>query len=158
MRAEIICVGTELLLGDIVNTNAQYLARALSEIGISIYNQQVVGDNKERLTQVVQIAKERSDIVIFSGGLGPTDDDLTKQTVAQIYNDTLVYSQEVEDRIKLHFKQMNLVMTDNNKKQAYVPQKGKFLNNDNGTAPGIVFIDGEKMAILLPGPPFFHHR
>ena len=79
MRAEIICVGTELLLGDILNTNAQYLSRALSELGIVIYNQQVVGDNKERLEQAVRIAKERSDIVIFSGGLGPTDDDLTKQ-------------------------------------------------------------------------------
>ena len=93
MRAEIICVGTELLLGDILNTNAQYLSRALSELGIVIYNQQVVGDNKERLEQAVRIAKERSDIVIFSGGLGPTDDDLTKQTVAAVYNDELVHNQ-----------------------------------------------------------------
>ena len=96
MRAEIICVGTELLLGDILNTNAQYLSRALSELGIAVYNQQVVGDNSERLAQAVSIAKERSDIVILSGGLGPTDDDLTKQTVAQIYNDELVHNQEVE--------------------------------------------------------------
>jgi len=153
LRAEIICVGTELLLGDIVNTNAQYLSRALSEIGIAVYNQQVVGDNKERLAQAVEIAKRRSDIVIFSGGLGPTDDDLTKQTVAEIYNDSLVHSQQVEDRIKLHFERMGRQMTENNIKQAYVPQKGKFIPNENGTAPGIIFIDGEKLAILLPGPP-----
>ena len=153
LRAEIICVGTELLLGDILNTNAQYLSRALSELGIAVYNQQVVGDNKQRLAQAVSIAKERSDIVIFSGGLGPTDDDLTKQTVAEVYNDELVYSQEVESRIRTHFEKMNRVMTDNNKKQAFVPQKGRYLPNENGTAPGIMFIDGEKLAVLLPGPP-----
>ena len=153
MRAEIICVGTELLLGDILNTNAQYLSRALSELGIVIYNQQVVGDNKERLEQAVRIAKERSDIVIFSGGLGPTDDDLTKQTVAAVYNDELVHNAEVEQKIRLHFEKMNRIMTDNNKKQAYVPKRGRYLPNDNGTAPGIMFIDGEKLAVLLPGPP-----
>ena len=153
MRAEIICVGTELLLGDILNTNAQYLSRALSELGIAVYNQQVVGDNKERLEQAVRVAKERSDIVIFSGGLGPTDDDLTKQTVAAIYNDELVHNKETEEKIRLHFERMNRVMTDNNIKQAYVPKRGRYLPNDNGTAPGIMFIDGEKLAVLLPGPP-----
>ena len=141
-------MGTELLLGDILNTNAQYLSRALSELGIAVYNQQVVGDNRERLAQAVSMAKERSDIVILSGGLGPTDDDLTKQTVAQIYNDELVHNQEVEDKIRRHFEKMNRTMTDNNKKQAYVPKRGKFLPNDNGTAPGIMFIDGEKLAVL----------
>lgn len=153
LRAEIICVGTELLLGDILNTNAQYLSRALSELGIGVYNQQVVGDNAERLEQAVRIAKDRSDIVILSGGLGPTDDDLTKQTVAAIYNDELVHNAEIEEKIRLHFEKMNRVMTDNNKKQAYVPKRGRFLPNENGTAPGIMFIDGEKLAVLLPGPP-----
>jgi len=153
LRAEIICVGTELLLGDILNTNAQYLSRALSELGIGVYNQQVVGDNRERLEQAVRIAKERSDIVIFSGGLGPTDDDLTKQTVAAVYNDELVHNEEVEEKIRIHFEKMNRIMTDNNKKQAYVPKRGRYLPNDNGTAPGIMFIDGEKLAVLLPGPP-----
>lgn len=153
LRAEIICVGTELLLGDILNTNAQYLSRALSELGIEVYNQQVVGDNRERLAQAVQTAKDRSDIVVFSGGLGPTDDDLTKQTVAAVYNDQLVYSEEVESEIRTHFEKMNRVMTDNNKKQAFVPLRGRYLPNENGTAPGIMFIDGEKLAILLPGPP-----
>ncbi|MBP1571215.1 MAG: CinA family nicotinamide mononucleotide deamidase-related protein, partial [Oscillospiraceae bacterium] len=153
MRAEIICVGTELLLGDILNTNAQYLSRALSELGIFVYNQQVVGDNADRLAQAVSTAKERSDIVILSGGLGPTDDDLTKQTVARIYNDELVYNEQVEQKIRLHFEKMNRQMTDNNKKQAYVPKRGRFLPNENGTAPGIMFVDGEKLAVLLPGPP-----
>ncbi|MBP1551696.1 MAG: CinA family nicotinamide mononucleotide deamidase-related protein, partial [Oscillospiraceae bacterium] len=153
MRAEIICVGTELLLGDILNTSAQYLSRALSELGIFVYNQQVVGDNADRLAQAVSTAKERSDIVILSGGLGPTDDDLTKQTVARIYNDELVYNEQVEQKIRLHFEKMNRQMTDNNKKQAYVPKRGRFLPNENGTAPGIMFVDGEKLAVLLPGPP-----
>lgn len=146
-------MGTELLLGDILNTNAQFLARALSELGIAVYNQQVVGDNPQRLAQAAEIAKQRSDIVIFSGGLGPTDDDLTKQTVAKIYNDELVFDAQTEERIKAHFAKMNRTMTDNNKKQAYIPKKGRAIVNENGTAPGIMFIDGEKLAVLLPGPP-----
>ncbi|MBQ5783036.1 MAG: competence/damage-inducible protein A [Oscillospiraceae bacterium] len=146
-------MGTELLLGDIVNTNAQYLSRALCELGIEVYNQQVVGDNRQRLAQAAATAKERCDIVIFSGGLGPTEDDLTKETVAPVYNDQLVYDEATEQKIRQHFERMGRVMTDNNKKQAYIPQKGKSLPNDNGTAPGMVFVDGEKMAILLPGPP-----
>ncbi|MEG2192314.1 MAG: competence/damage-inducible protein A [Oscillospiraceae bacterium] len=153
MKAEIICVGTELLLGDILNTNAQYLSRALSELGISVYNQQVVGDNGARLKQAVELAKGRSDIVILSGGLGPTDDDLTKQTVAGIYNDTLIFNKEISDEIREYFKSMSRPMTPNNEKQAYVPKNGKFFPNERGTAPGIVFKDKEKMAILLPGPP-----
>lgn len=153
MRAEIICVGTELLLGDILNTNAQFLSRELSELGIIMYNQQVVGDNAARLAQAVNIAKQRCDIVILSGGLGPTDDDLTKQTLAQIYNDELVYSTTVEKDIQGYFARINVPMTENNKRQAFIPKNGKYIKNENGTAPGMIFIDGEKLAILLPGPP-----
>ncbi len=153
MTAEIICVGTELLLGDIVNTNAQFISRKLSELGISVYNQQVVGDNPERLRQAATIAKQRSDIVIYSGGLGPTDDDITKQTVASVYNDKLVFNQRICDNIQDYFKHTGRVMTENNKRQAYVPERGRFLENNYGTAPGIVFIDGEKLAILMPGVP-----
>ncbi len=153
MNAEIICVGTEILLGDIVNTNAQFISQQLSALGIALYNQQVVGDNPERLKQAAQLAKSRSDIVIYTGGLGPTDDDLTKQTVARVYNDTLVFSQEACDVIKSHFDRMGVVMTDNNLSQAYIPQKGRILENHYGTAPGIVFVDGEKMAVLMPGVP-----
>ena len=153
MRAEIICVGTELLLGDIVNTNAQFIAQQLSALGISVYNQQVVGDNPERLYQAAEIAKIRSDIVIFTGGLGPTEDDLTKQTVASLYNDTLVFNQKICDDIEDYFIRIGRVMTENNRRQAYVPARGKYLENNYGTAPGIVFIDGEKLAILMPGVP-----
>ena len=131
MRAEIICVGTELLLGDIVNTNAQYISRRLSALGISVFNQQVVGDNPERLRQAAELAKIRSDIVIYSGGLGPTDDDLTKQTVAEVYNDTLVFNQEICDEIQDFFTRTGRQMTENNRKQAYVPAKGKYLKNQS---------------------------
>ena len=123
MRAEIISVGTELLLGDIVNTNAQFIAQQLSAIGISVYNQQVVGDNPDRLRQAAQLAKDRSDIVIYTGGLGPTDDDLTKQTVAAVYNDTLEFNQQICDDIQDYFTRMGRTMTENNKKQAWVPVK-----------------------------------
>ncbi len=153
MKAEIICVGTELLLGDIVNTNARFVAQQLSALGISVYNQQVVGDNPQRLKQAAELAKSRSDIVIYTGGLGPTDDDLTKQTVAAVYNDTLEFNQSVCDGIEAYFNRTGRLMTDNNRKQAYVPQRGRWLQNDYGTAPGIVFIDGEKLAVLMPGVP-----
>lgn len=153
MIAEIICVGTELLLGDIVNTNAQFIAQQLSTMGISVYNQQVVGDNPDRLRQAAQLAKDRSDIVIYTGGLGPTDDDLTKQTVASVYNDSLEFNQKICDDIQDYFVRMGRTMTDNNKKQAFVPVKGHWLENNYGTAPGIVFVDGEKMAVLMPGVP-----
>ena len=153
MKAEIICVGTELLLGDIVNTNAQFIARELSALGISVFNQQVVGDNPTRLREAATLAKGRSDIVIYSGGLGPTDDDLTKQTIAGVYNDDLVFNQDICDKIESFFKKSGRIMTENNRRQAYVPRKGRYLDNAHGTAPGIVFIDGEKMAILVPGVP-----
>ena len=153
MKAEIICVGTELLLGDIVNTNARFIARELSAIGLNVYNQQVVGDNPERLRRAAQLAKDRSDIVIYTGGLGPTEDDLTKQTVARVYNDSLVFNEKIQDSISEYFAKTGRQMTENNKRQAYVPKNGRFLENHNGTAPGIIFLDGEKMAILLPGVP-----
>ena len=153
MRAEIICVGTELLLGDIVNTNAQFIAQQLSALGIAVYNQQVVGDNPERLRQAAQLAKDRSDIVIYTGGLGPTEDDLTKQTVASVYNDGLVFNQQICDDIRDYFVRMGRPMTENNKRQAYVPVNGRWLENNYGTAPGIIFMDGDKMAVLMPGVP-----
>ena len=153
MKAEIICVGTELLLGDIVNTNARFIARELSAIGLNVYNQQVVGDNPERLRRAAQLAKDRSDIVIYTGGLGPTEDDLTKQTVARVYNDSLVFNEKIQESIAEYFAKTGRQMTENNKRQAYVPKNGRFLENHNGTAPGIIFLDGEKMAILLPGVP-----
>jgi nicotinamide-nucleotide amidase len=154
MNAEIICVGTELLLGDIVNTNARFIARELSALGISVYHQQVVGDNSKRLASVAKEAKGRSDIVVYTGGLGPTEDDLTKQTIASIYNDELIFNKEVYDKIAEHFNKIHSSMAKNNERQAYVPKRGRYIENEKGTAPGIIFFDGEKMAILLPGVPF----
>lgn len=153
MRAEIISVGTELLLGDIVNTNAQYLAQELAALGIGVYYQTVVGDNPERLRQTVEAALARSEILVFTGGLGPTDDDLTKQTVALAFDDTLVEDAEEMEKLEGFFRQRSAVMTPNNAKQAMVPKRGEKMPNANGTAPGIIFKKDDKMAFLMPGPP-----
>lgn len=153
MKAEIICVGTELLLGDILNTNARFLARQLAAMGFTVQLQTVVGDNAGRLEAAVEQAKERCDLILFSGGLGPTDDDLTKQTVARAFGDTLVSEPSLEMELEDFFAKRGVVMTENNKKQALVPAHGKWLKNENGTAPGIVFYQGGKTAVLLPGPP-----
>ncbi len=153
MRAEIISVGTELLLGDIVNTNAQYLARELASLGFTVYYQSVVGDNPMRLKSLVHQAKERSEVLIFTGGLGPTDDDLTKETVAEAFGDTLVMDPEELVKLEMFFEKLNRTMAPNNRKQAMVPRRGQKLNNPNGTAPGVMFRQGGKYAFLLPGPP-----
>lgn len=152
---EILCVGSELLLGDIVNTNAAYLAQQLSGLGICVYHQSVVGDNPERLSAAVRLAFSRSDLVITSGGLGPTYDDLTRETVAATLGRELVLSQEVLDGIRAYFERMGRVMTDNNIRQAMVPCGATVLPNSCGTAPGLIVSDeaGEHTAILLPGPP-----
>lgn len=153
MNAEIIAVGTELLLGDIVNTNAQYLSKKLAELGFSVYFQSVVGDNAARLEELAQQAKQRSDIVIYSGGLGPTEDDLTKETVAKVYEDTLTFDPKQFEKIQQFFQSCGKQMPHNNKKQAMVPTNGHILDNKNGTAPGVIFEHEGKIAILLPGPP-----
>lgn len=153
MEAEIIAVGTELLLGDILNTNAQFLSRELAALGINVHFQSVVGDNPARLASVVEQGKARSDLLVFSGGLGPTDDDLTKQTVARVFGDALRFDEEECERIRAFFSKWGRTMPENNKKQAYVPVNGQKLVNHNGTAPGMIFESNGKYAILLPGPP-----
>lgn len=156
MTAEIIAVGTELLLGDILNTNAQFLARELAALGISVYYQSVVGDNAGRLEALVRQARERSDLLVFTGGLGPTDDDLTKQTVAKAYGDTLRFDPEELEKIHAFFERWGRTMPPSNEKQAYVPVNGRKIENHNGTAPGMIFEDTKckgKYAVLLPGPP-----
>lgn len=153
MKAEIISVGTEILLGDIVNTNAVFLAQQLAELGYGVYYQTVVGDNPERLAQVVSRAKERSNIVLLTGGLGPTDDDLTKQTVASVFADTLVLDEVELEKLESFFATRGVPMAENNKKQAMMPKKGEKLPNENGTAPGVMFVDGDSTAFLMPGPP-----
>lgn len=152
---EILCVGTELLLGDIVNTNAAYLSRKLAELGISVYNQSVVGDNPERLKKALSDAAERADLIVTSGGLGPTYDDLTKETIAEFFGRKLVRNEEILESITSYFAEMGRHMTENNKKQADIPEGAIVLKNDYGTAPGVAVEDEERgvTAIMLPGPP-----
>ena len=153
MKAEIIAVGTELLLGQIVNTNARDLAAGLSDCGVIVYYQTVVGDNPGRLKDAIKDAYERVDLVILTGGLGPTKDDLTKEIIAQYFGKKLVLDQPSLDRIKGYFDRMGREMNETNEKQAYMPEGCIILENDCGTAPGLIVEEGEKIAILLPGPP-----
>ncbi|MBR3642611.1 MAG: competence/damage-inducible protein A, partial [Parasporobacterium sp.] len=153
MTAEIICVGTELLLGNIVNTNAAFLAERLACLGLSCYYQSVVGDNEKRLHEVIETAVRRSDLVILSGGLGPTEDDLTKETAAKVFGFPLVLDRASKDHIIEFFKIRNRTISDNNWKQAMIPEGSIALANENGTAPGIIMEKNAKIMILLPGPP-----
>lgn len=153
MIVELISVGTELLLGNIVNTNAAYLAEQCAALGLSCYYQSVVGDNGDRLKAVLSSALERSDIVILSGGLGPTTDDLTKETAADVLHLPLLMDAHSLERIESFFFSRGIEMTENNKKQALVPEGAKVLDNENGTAPGLILEKDGKRVILLPGPP-----
>lgn len=154
MTVEVISVGTELLLGNIVNTNAQFLAERCALLGLSMYNQAVVGDNKERLKEAVATALDRSDIVILTGGLGPTEDDLTKETCAEAMGFELTEDDHTRQRIEEYFKNsIYKEIPDNNWKQAVVPAGAIVLDNNNGTAPGLIMEKDAKRAILLPGPP-----
>lgn len=155
MKVEILCVGTELLLGNIVNTNAAYLAEKCAGLGLSNYYQSVVGDNEERLTEAVKLAFGRTDILILSGGLGPTEDDLTKEVAAKAAGRKLVMHEESKQHIADYFAKRGIELTENNWKQAMVPEGAIVLPNPNGTAPGIIFKDenSNTHVILLPGPP-----
>ncbi len=153
MNAEILAVGTELLLGDIVNTNAQYLSVELAKLGISVFYQSVVGDNAERLTNAYEIAFSRADMVITTGGLGPTEDDLTKEIGSKFFHKKLVLHQPSLDFIENVFSRQNLKMTENNKKQAMFPEGSTILENPKGTAPGCMIEENGKILIMLPGPP-----
>ncbi|GFR35371.1 competence/damage-inducible protein A [Thermobrachium celere] len=153
MKAELICVGTELLLGDIVNTNAAFIAKNLAMLGIDHIYEVVVGDNKDRLKAQLEITKNRSDIIILSGGLGPTQDDLTKETVAEHLNKKLVFDENVYKHIEEYFNKIKRPITENSKKQAYVIEGSRVLMNEWGTAPGLICEENNKTYILLPGPP-----
>ena len=152
MNCEIIAVGTEILLGDILNTNAQYLSQEISSLGINMFHQCVVGDNEERMIETIRTAYNRSDIIIVTGGLGPTDDDITKETVAKVLGIELEFHQESYDRLVEFFK--NRYMSPTNKKQAYVLQNSIVLKNNHGTAPGCLYEKDGKIVVILPGPPY----
>ena len=151
--AEILGVGTELLLGNIVNTDARDISVMLSEIGINVYWHSVVGDNPERLTESVDIAKKRADIIITTGGLGPTCDDLTKLVLAKAFGLGLEFNEEAAERMRRHFAVLNKPMTDNNLQQAYLPEGCTVFQNLWGTAPGCAFKAEGKIVLMLPGPP-----
>jgi nicotinamide-nucleotide amidase len=153
MNAEIISVGTELLLGEIVNTDAQFISEKLSQIGVSVYRQTVVGDNAERLENAVMSALKRSDIVITSGGLGPTQDDITKEILCKCMGERLVLHRESLVAMRAYFEHIKRPMVRLNEKQAYMPENGIVLPNNNGTAPGAVIEKKGKTVIMLPGPP-----
>lgn len=157
VSAEILCVGTELLLGDIINTNASYISARLSEIGVSVYHQAVVGDNEDRLKGAIKDALSRSDVLITSGGLGPTYDDITKETVSALLGIEMYYDKNIAERIHEYFKRIGRAMPPSNEKQAMTPVGAHIIPNPRGTAPGLM-IDGkyqgkEVTVIMLPGPP-----
>ncbi|WP_058952745.1 competence/damage-inducible protein A [Clostridium tyrobutyricum] len=154
MKAEILCVGTEILLGDIVNTNAQFISRELASIGIDVYHQSVVGDNPKRLLEELTSSFKRVDIVVTSGGLGPTPDDLTKEIGAQFFKKKMILDQNTVDKLKNYFDKMGRsYLKGNNMKQAYFPEGCTIMENDHGTAPGCIINENGKILIVLPGPP-----
>ena len=138
MNAEFIFVGTEILLGNILNTNAKFLSEQCAALGVSCYYQTVVGDNKERIREAFLNARSRSDIVIFSGGLGPTEDDLTKETVARLFGLKLVTDPASLERLEKIFARFHAKMTPNNLKQADFPEGSMVIPNHRGTAPGCI--------------------
>lgn len=153
MKAAIISVGTELLFGQITNTNTVYLSEQLQYLGIDVMYHHTVGDNPDRLKQLILQTYEECDLIITTGGLGPTQDDLTKEIVTETLGDELVLHEETIVEMEAYFKRLKRVMTDNNRKQAWLPSKSTILKNNQGTAPGFALeIDG-KTAICLPGPP-----
>lgn len=153
MKAEILAVGTELLMGQISNTNAQYISSKLPNVGVGVYYHSVVGDNPDRLQESLKLALERCDVVITTGGLGPTQDDLTKEIIANVLGKKLVLDEESLGLIKDYFNRVGRKMTANNEKQAYMPEDCIILKNDNGTAPGCIIEADSKVVIMLPGPP-----
>ncbi|GGH81981.1 nicotinamide-nucleotide amidase [Pullulanibacillus pueri] len=153
MNAEIIAVGSELLLGQIANTNAQFISEQLAELGINVFFHTVVGDNPKRLEQVIHIAQTRSNLIIFTGGLGPTKDDLTKEVVAKCLGRALVTDKTAMDQIEAYFIKQGRVMTENNRRQAIILEGSHVLPNNNGMAPGMIIENPEHRYILMPGPP-----
>lgn len=153
MIAEIIAVGTELLMGQIVNTNAQYLSRRLNDLGINVYYHSVIGDNPERLKQSLKLAMSRADLIITTGGLGPTQDDLTKETIAQTIGRKLVIHEQSQQAIRCFFEKQNRKVMKNNEKQAYFPEGCTVIPNNRGTAPGCIIEHDGKVIVMFPGPP-----
>lgn len=151
--AEIVAIGSELLLGQIIDTNSAWLADRLSKLGVDLYHKTVVGDNHIRMVEVIDKALDRSDVVITSGGLGPTQDDITRECLAEVAGEKLVLDQRLLDQIDKRFKLRGHVMTNNNQRQAYIPEGSVPIDNPNGTAPSFVIHDPRGIVFALPGVP-----
>lgn len=154
MKAEIICVGTELLLGDIVNTNATWLAGQLKELGVNLYYISTVGDNRQRMYEVFNTAYQRSDLILITGGLGPTEDDITREMVSQVVDRSLEFRQNLADEIQARFQRFKRQMTSNNLRQAYLPEGAEAIPNRVGTAPGLYLKTEDTIFVALPGVPY----
>ena len=158
MQAEIICVGTELLLGDIVDTNTQYLAQRLSSRGIDLFYSTTVGDNRPRLVDALKRGLSRSDLVLTTGGLGPTDDDVTRESIAEVFDEDLRVDDKLAADLRMFFNLRGLEMTENNLKQASLIPSARSVRNVRGTAPGWWVEKGGRTVIAMPGPPGELHR
>ena len=153
MKAEIICIGTELLVGDIVNTNSQYISKKLTDIGIDLYYQTTVGDNFDRVKECLEIAFKRADLVITTGGLGPTIDDITKEVVADYFNEELEVVQKYYDEVVERYSNRGFDIAKGAKKEASILKNSELLENEVGLAPGFFYEKENKKIIVLPGPP-----
>lgn len=154
MKAEIMMIGTELLLGQIQDTNATYMAQRLAENGIDLYQKTTVGDNQARIVAALTAALDRSDVVICSGGLGPTEDDITRECVAEALDRPLEYHEDLYETIFARFAHLRLSITENNRKQAMLPRGAQAIPNPNGTAPGVLVEDDRGVILCLPGVPW----
>ena len=153
MIAEIVAIGTELLMGQILDTDAQYLSRRLQSLGVSVYHHQTVGDNPQRMRDALALALSRSDVVITTGGLGPTQDDISKEIAAELTGREMVFDENSWQAIKGYFDRMGRICPENNRRQAMFPAGCTILDNRCGTAPGCLTESGGKMIVQLPGPP-----
>lgn len=154
MKAEIINIGTELLMGMIVNTNAAYLAKECTKLGIGVYYQTVIGDNPERIAEAIETASTRADLILITGGLGPTEDDITKETVARVFGKSMIEDETVKDEIRRLFAKRGWNdIPNNNWKQAKVIEGAFVLHNSLGTAPGLILEANNQTVVMLPGPP-----
>lgn len=154
MKSAVLSIGTEILFGQIDNTNSKFLSRELNNIGFDVLYHYTVGDNKYRLKETIREIFQKCDIIITTGGLGPTQDDLTKEAIVEVMEDKLILDKNILDNIEKYFKKRNKLMTENNKKQAFIPSRGIILENNYGSAPGFILEKKGKIIIALPGPPF----
>ena len=153
-NAEIVSIGSELLLGQIVDTNGPWMARRLTDLGVNLFYKTVVGDNPRRMREVIDRALDRSDVVITGGGLGPTQDDVTREVIAEATGRRLILDQRLVEQIDRRFQRRGLIMTPNNQRQAYIPEGATVVDNPNGTAPSFLVEDSRGVVFALPGVPF----